>query len=54
MIKRHPVITVLVVAVVAYMLVTAPVVLVDGLQAIGGFAAKIMDSAILAVQEFGR
>lgn len=51
MFRRHPIVTVLVVVALGYMLITAPMVVIDSFGALGGLAAKFMDSVMLALSE---
>lgn len=51
MIRRHPIVTVLVVITVLYLLVTQPTVVIDGFAALGGLAGKLLDSIGLALSE---
>lgn len=51
MFKRHPIVTVLVIAALIYILVTAPMVVVEAGQALGALAGKTLDSIALALRE---
>lgn len=49
MFKRHPIVTVVVAASLLYMLVTAPMTVIDGLGALGVLAGKLLDSIAMAI-----